>query len=153
MKVLVGTDIGAYAFDAALGKITFTGLPVLSLEQVLVITHVSSGTIIYNFADPNKGGTILDAVLDLDYNTSALLGTELQIWIYLSVGDLPSVTDIAYANGVVSSVNKTFADGTILRTIISYANGKVSKVTNTISVPGDNNSVMGVATLPFTLGA
>ena len=55
MKVLVGTDIGNYTYVPATGTITFSGLPLLTLDQILVITHVATGTIVYNFADPTKG--------------------------------------------------------------------------------------------------
>ena len=71
-----------YSFNAATKQITFNTTSTLGLEQLLVITNVTDNIIIYNFADPSAGGTILNNVLTLDYNTTSMSNTDsLQIFI------------------------------------------------------------------------
>jgi hypothetical protein len=71
-----------YSFNAATKQITFNTTSTIGLEQLLVITNVTDNIIIYNFADPSAGGTILNNVLTLDYNTTSMSNTDsLQIFI------------------------------------------------------------------------
>lgn len=88
MKTLV-TD---YTFDASTRQITFTdNTYTVSLEQILLITNVTDGIIIYNFADPNAGGTVANNVLTLTYNTTTMSDTDiLQIFLDLDVAPLPA---------------------------------------------------------------
>lgn len=83
MKQLIGTDIGGYVFDPAARQITLTGVPTaLSLEQILLVTNVSTGTLIYSFADPALGATLAANVLTLAADTTAMQPTDrLQIFI------------------------------------------------------------------------
>lgn len=83
-KVLIGTDIGSYSFDKVTKTITFTGFTP-RLDRFLIITDVTNNTIIYNFADATKGGTVSGQVLTLDYNTNTAgfnNTDQLQIWYY-----------------------------------------------------------------------
>ena len=50
MKQLIGSDTGSYTFDASAKQITIIGLPTFTIEQVLLITNVTDGIVIYNFA-------------------------------------------------------------------------------------------------------
>ena len=75
MKQVVGIDCGNYIFSPSTSKITFVGLPELQLENIVLITDVTTGTIIYNFATANTG-TLTNNVLTLDYNTTALSSTD-----------------------------------------------------------------------------
>ena len=53
MKTLTTT----YALTASpVGKVQITNYPNITLDQILLITNVTRNTIIYNFADPTKGG-------------------------------------------------------------------------------------------------
>lgn len=71
-----------YTFNAAAKTITFNTTDVISLQQLLIITNVSDNLIIYNFADPNYGGTITNNVLTLNYNTSLMSDNDsLQIFL------------------------------------------------------------------------
>jgi hypothetical protein len=89
MKQLVGSDVGQYSFNPATRGITFTSLPPsFSLVNVLVITNLTAGAMIYNFADPTLGGDLTGNVLTLNTDTTAMQSTDvLQIWV-----DLPSVS-------------------------------------------------------------
>lgn len=83
MKTLT-TD---YTFDKTAKTITFTGStkPTL-IEQMLLVTNVTSNTIVYNFADPALGGTISGSVLTLDYDTSAMNNAD-KLQIFYDSGD------------------------------------------------------------------
>jgi hypothetical protein len=71
-----------YTFNAASKQITFNTTSVIGLSQLLIITNVSTNTIVYNFADPNAGGTITNNVLTLDYNTASMNNSDnLQIFL------------------------------------------------------------------------
>lgn len=71
-----------YSFNAASKQITFNTTDVIGLENLLLITNVTNNTIIYNFADSTKGGTISNNVLTLTYNTTGMSSTDiLQIFL------------------------------------------------------------------------
>jgi len=71
-----------YSFDAANQTVTFNTTDVLTLEQLLIITNVTTNKIIYNFADPNAGGTIVNNILTLNFDTTLMSsGDKLQIFI------------------------------------------------------------------------
>ena len=71
-----------YTFDSALKTVTFNSLATISLEQLLLITNVTTNTIIYNFASPDLGGTVSGNTLTLDYNTATMSSTDkLQIFL------------------------------------------------------------------------
>jgi hypothetical protein len=71
-----------YNFNAATQQVTFNTTDVIGLEDLLIITNVTDNVIIYNFADPTKGGTISNNVLTLTYNTTGMSNTDkLQIFL------------------------------------------------------------------------
>lgn len=82
MKRLVGSDCGVYTFNPAAKTITLTGLPLLALENLLVITNVATGVMLYNFADATLGATIDNNVIALEYDTTLMDPADrLQIWV------------------------------------------------------------------------
>lgn len=77
MKVLIDN----YVFDPILKRVTFSDYPSIELERVLLVTNVSINEIIYNFAEPTKGGTVSGNQLTLIYDTSLMSGSDkLQIF-------------------------------------------------------------------------
>ena len=79
MKTLTTT----YALTASpVGKVQITNYPNITLDQILLITNVTRNTIIYNFADPTKGGYLTGNVLTLSASTVSMLSSDrLQIFI------------------------------------------------------------------------
>lgn len=76
MKTLVST----YTFNPSAKTVTLD--KAYSLEQILLITNVTTNQMIYNFADPTMGGSIIGSVLTLDFNTTAMsAGDKLQIFV------------------------------------------------------------------------
>ena len=79
MKKLI-TD---YSFNPNSGIVSLTGLSGIALENLLLITNVSSGQMIYSFADPTLGGSITgNNSIRLRYATSGVMssGDRLQIF-------------------------------------------------------------------------
>lgn len=78
MKIL----FESYSFNATTKQITFNTTDVIGLQHLLIITNVTDNIIIYNFADPAKGGTINNNVLTLDYDTTSMSSSDkLQIFL------------------------------------------------------------------------
>lgn len=71
-----------YSFNPLAKTVTLNTTNTVTLEQLLIITNVSTNTIVYNFADPSTGGTISNNILTLDYNTTGMSSTDkLQIFL------------------------------------------------------------------------
>lgn len=71
-----------YSFNAAAKQVTLNAQESISLERMLLVTNVTDNVIIYNFADPAKGGTISNNVLTLDFDTSGMSDSDrLQIFL------------------------------------------------------------------------
>lgn len=88
MKKLIGHGVGSYNFDASAQTVTLAGIDNISLEQVLLITNTTDGTIIYNFSDPTKGGSVANNVITLAYDTSTMSDSDsLQVFVDLNIGD------------------------------------------------------------------
>ena len=82
------TLVQYYGFTPASRQITITKLSSVNLEQLLLITNVTTNTIIYNFADPALGATVAGNVITLDYDTTSMSASDkLQIFIdYVDAG-------------------------------------------------------------------
>lgn len=75
-------QIKNYTFDAVAKTITFSDYSAIRLDSVRVIANVTAGVIIYTFTDPNLGGSVLNNVLSLDYDTSAMNNSDALQIIY-----------------------------------------------------------------------
>ncbi len=75
-------QIKNYTFDAVAKTITFSDYSAIRLDSVRVIANVTAGVIIYTFTDPNLGGNVLNNVLSLDYDTSAMNNSDALQIIY-----------------------------------------------------------------------
>lgn len=81
-----------YTFNAATKQITFNTSDTVLLNQILVITNVTDNTIIYNFADATKGGTIVNNVLTLTFDTTTMSNAD-SLQIFLDLYGTPSTDD------------------------------------------------------------
>lgn len=73
--------ISNYTFDSSQGIVTLTDLTSIDLERLLLITNVTDNIIVYNFADPQKGGIVSGNSINLNFDTSAMSnGDILQIY-------------------------------------------------------------------------
>jgi hypothetical protein len=77
-----------YTFNASNGQITFTDFSAISLENVLLVTNVTDGIVVYQFQKPGKLGSVSTNVLDLQFDTSGMSnGDDLQIIYHCEAGD------------------------------------------------------------------
>ena len=60
----------SYTFNAAAKTITAADFATFGLAGIQIIANALTGAVIYNFADPAKGGTLAGNVLTLDFNTT-----------------------------------------------------------------------------------
>ena len=96
-KVLIGSDLGRYTFDKVAQTITFDGFSA-SLERVLLVTDVTNNTIIYQFNDATKGGTLAANVLTLTFNTNTVAfnnSDSLQIFYWSEEPQDTALLDLA----------------------------------------------------------
>lgn len=138
-KVLIGRDLGGYTFDKINKTITFSGFK-CSLDGLLMVTDVTNNTIIYQFNDPAKGGSLVNNTLTLDYDTNVVAfsnNDNLQIfyWSEAPQGVTLSEIDSLIARRDLSMLRRIEND-TIL--------GKNVVVTNTVPV-----SVNSVSSLVY----
>ena len=78
-----------YTFNPVAKTVTFTDYASLDLSDVILITNVTDGTIIFNFASPNLVGSVAANVLTLNYDTSAMSSTD-RLAIYLDDSYTPA---------------------------------------------------------------
>ena len=79
MKVLANR----YSFSPSTKQVFLSGFTTnIVLEQLLLITNVTTNTIIYNFADSAAGGIIVNNIITLSADTTSMAGTDrLQIFL------------------------------------------------------------------------
>lgn len=103
MKVAVKN----YTFDKTAKTITFTDYGSIRLDSILLIVNVTTGnTIIYNFADNSRGGTVATNVLTLAFDTSSMNNTDKLLIFYEDaavIGDVGSLTETAPTTDTASS--------------------------------------------------
>jgi hypothetical protein len=81
--------ISNYIFDASARTVQFADYTSIDLESLLLITNVTDNKIIYNFANPSRGGGVNGNTVTLTYDTTGMSDTDaLQIY-YDDVEDNP----------------------------------------------------------------
>lgn len=72
-----------YGFTASpIGQVQLLNYPNITLDQILLITNVTDNVIIYNFADPTKGGVLTGNILSLNFDTTSMSNSDrLQIFV------------------------------------------------------------------------
>jgi hypothetical protein len=118
-----------YSFNAASKTVTFSDYGSISLENVLLVTNVTANTIIYNFAQVAKGGTVSGNVLTLTYNTTSMSnGDKLQIY-YDDPAYAPTQTVQGnVASGAADSGNPVKIGGRYNTTAPTLSDGQRSDV-------------------------
>lgn len=130
-----------YSFNAASSQITFNTTNVVGLEDILVITNVTDNIIIYNFADPTKGGTISNNILTLDFDTIGMSNTD-SIQIFLDNTLTPaSEESIQYLKKIVQLLTPSSIQDSAQRQRIAV------EIMPTTTVTGTVTSNIGTGTL------
>lgn len=121
MKKLIGKDVGSFVFTPVSRSINISGINTFTQEQLLLITHATSGSILYNFADPATvfGTTVSASTITLAYDTTAMSGSDpLLVYIDVTDGD-----PIDYNLGAQKVLNQTpeWARYTDVESLLSVA--------------------------------
>lgn len=97
-----------YTFNSSTRQITLADYASVDLEAFLLVTNVTDNVIIYNFADPTKGGTVSANVLTLDFDTTSMSNTD-DLQIFIDDGLTPAVNEtIEESNELLSAIyNRT----------------------------------------------
>ena len=105
-----------YTFDASEKQITHADFSDIGLAGIQLIVNVTDNIIIYNFADPTKGGTLSTDTLTLTYDTSTMDDGD-KLMILVEDGSLIATSDnqdslIANTNplGTPTTTNVTLTD-------------------------------------------
>lgn len=71
-----------YTFNPTTKQIIIIDSENIPQEKLLLITNMTDGIIIYNFADNNARGSIQGNIITLNYDTTSMSDTDkLQIWV------------------------------------------------------------------------
>jgi len=100
--------IQTYTFapgGAGVGTITFSDFTTIALDKILVIFNTTRGVIVFNLADPTKGGTVATNVLTLAFDTSTYSSGDK---LYITYDD----DDLDYDSG--GGVARRHAEGIIV---------------------------------------
>lgn len=154
MKFIVGAEAGSYTFDKDAGTITITGLPLLILEDILVVTNVTKGIMIYNFAKDTLIGTISSNIITLLYDTSSMANTDkLQIWVNADIEQEATSTFTYDINGVLTQMVKNNVTTTFTYTG-DLLTGMVKTVTAYTPPPSTSGTIgVGIIGDTFVIGA
>jgi len=150
MKQVVGTDIGAYAFNKTAGTVVFSSMAAPVLSQILMIHNTTTGVTIYDPFDTTKLGTLSSSTLTLDYDTSSMSDSD-KLLVIVDYAAQP----IAVGKGAMTLVPAGTTNGTAIGSMPAgavgvrlYLQGSDS-VTFTIqsSAPGSAPSLTFAATV------
>ena len=99
MKIII--QQGDYTFTAAAKTVSLDNYISIDIENILLITNLVDNVIIYNFADPTKGGTVAGNVLTLTYDTTTMSDTdELQIHYWDDTASTPVTGSVSVTGSV-----------------------------------------------------
>jgi hypothetical protein len=133
-----------YTFNPAAKTVTFTDYTSLNLSDVILITNVTDGTIIFNFASPNLVGSVAANVLTLNYDTSAMSSTD-KLAIYLDDTYTPSSDEaIALLRRMVKLMEPLAVQDSAQRqrvvidatATVAIGSGTLPAVTNVVNLGG-----------------
>ena len=155
-KVLIGSDLGSYSFNKTAKTITFSGFTP-SLERILLVTDTTNNTIIYQFNDATKGGTLSNNILTLTYDTTG--GTfantdKLQIFYWSEDPQQVGLMDIAMAlkktNMLLERPPYMSTLGNLKVDLLTSSSGGTISSGTTVPV-GLNGGTVGTVTTLITL--
>jgi len=103
-----------YTFDASAKQVTLTDYNPVVIERLLMITNTTDGIIIYQFNDPEKGGTASTNIVTLEYDTASMDDSDkLQIFYDDNATTLPVSGTITATvdTSLLATSAKQLADG------------------------------------------
>jgi len=97
-----------YTFNKTNKTVTFTDYADIRLDSILLVVNATRNIIMYNFSDPDLGGTVATNVLTLAYDTSAMSNNDKILIIYDdedAVQNINLSTSLAALSGGVENDN------------------------------------------------
>lgn len=95
--------VDSYTFTASAKTVKFNDYGEIKLEGVKLITNITTGTIIYQFNDATKNGTVSNNILNLTYDTTGMSNSDKLMIIY----EAPEARSIM--SGIVTLLLSIFA--------------------------------------------
>ena len=144
-----------YTFDRTTRTVTFNDYLSIDLEKILLITDVTRGTIIFNFACPGLTNRVSGNVLTLSYDTTPFASTDkLQIYIEDAVQEstvvelIETMRYLIKALGVIGNVQGVVADLRVtplsLPTLATVTNLNQLGGITTINMPDNLQNLVAV---------
>jgi len=138
------TKIDNYSFNKTAKTVTFTDYTNIRLDSILLITNATDGIIIFNFADPLKGGTVTGNVLTLTFDTSSMDNGDKLLIYYDDTSD-----DVALLSGqtdIIEEISNKDIMIALKSLIFQIANpGYVDKSANQLRVQSTGTSTITIA--------
>lgn len=132
-----------YTFNKTAKTVTFLDYASVDLESLLLITNVTDGAIIYNFADPASGATVAGNVVTLEYDTAAMDDND-KIQIYF---DDPDYQPTSYTQQTdIKDLTEAILDAAEQLTFLANVRGIAADLRVTL-LGGALSTVTTVATL------
>jgi len=132
---MIGSDLGAYTFDASAQTVTISGTKTFAIEEILSIINVTDQVVIYSPSDEDKGGTIASNVLTLEHDTTAMADTDdLQIFVQYD-----NSQDYDLGQDKVGVQNPEWAHYTSIEHIIDEANVSAATYRKEFTADGYRN--------------
>lgn len=131
-------------FDASAKTVVHASFSDITLAGIQLITNVTDNIVIYNFADPTKGGTLSTDTLTLAYDTTTMSDTD-ELMVLVEDGSATEAiagtvdlgaTDNAVLDAIAASVAAIDTDTT---TVIGHLDG-VETLLGTIDADTSNLS-------------
>jgi hypothetical protein len=133
---------------ASTRKITFTDYNPIINERILLITNVTDGIIIYNFADPLKGGTCATNVLTLAYNTTTMSNTD-KLQIFYDDADTAQLIDGTVFDGGNNLVLRELLESTNMPLYYDPATNSIKAlVTGSVTATVASTTVTAYSGIP-----
>lgn len=112
MKLIVDN----YSFNKDSKTVTFSDYASINLAHVLIVVNVTTNQIIYNFANPALGGSVVGNVLTLDFDTTAMANSDVLMIQYDDAAVAPAseqlleavfdtIEQLSFLNGLKESNN------------------------------------------------
>lgn len=132
-----------YQFNKTAQTVTFTDYSTIRLDSLLLITDVTRNIIVYNFADPLLGGTVINNVLTLTYDTSAMDDTD-KLQIFYDDGDVqPANSEL---QTTLNSLTETLQELTARLTVLASMANSGQPALRTIPIASVSTAVTGSVT-------
>lgn len=127
-----------YTFDASLKTLAFNKYDAIVQERILLVVNVTDGIIIYNFADPAKGGTVATNVLTMEYDTTSMDDADkIQVFYEdAAIIPLPMISGRNLYSNIFGDFSAAANNGSKTITLSAYASTALSDTISAANLMG-----------------